>query len=110
MSLSPEELREKYASVPEPTELATLVTSSVEEQEVLFEEDLLLVDLDEEDSAEALNLLEKAMQMLGFYGDKTISGNIVMPDRRRMLKTAEEIKEFIGRVNESYTVDLEDTV
>ena len=55
--------------------------------------------LDEVDSATAVDLLRDAMRLLGFFSDRKLSGNIVIHDRNRMRRVAEEIEAFVSTLD-----------
>lgn len=88
MSMSLEELRAK--AVPHPQ-------LEVEDEEE--EDDTEPFILDEVDSATAVDLLRDAMRLLGFFSDRKLSGNIVIHDRERMRRVAEEIEAFVSTLD-----------
>jgi len=59
------------------------------------DDDESLISLPSETYDHMMTLLNGAMRMLGFYGDRDLSGNIVVHDRKRMLTVAEELRTFI---------------
>lgn len=92
MSMTMDDLRSFNAA------LASSATVKIVEEEE-EDDEVEYLTLDEDDTATALSLLDDAMRMLGFFGDKELSNNIVSVDRKRMLRVAAEIKEFLGIVN-----------
>ena len=88
-----EEIRERFqATAAHEAGLKVLQAETVDDEEEML-------DLDEEDSARAVELLEGAKRMLGFFGDRALSKSIVAHDRKRMEGLATEISEFLDRVN-----------
>lgn len=88
MSMSLEELRAKATTHPQ---------LEVEDEEE--EDDTEPFILDEVDSATAVDLLRDAMRLLGFFSDRKLSGNIVIHDRERMRRVAEEIEAFVSTLD-----------
>lgn len=91
-----EEENDTLPPIQPPGKKLNTTTPGVDDE---FDED----DDDDNDDEELLliaaSLLGAAKQMLGFYGDPDLTGSMVTPsDQQQMLGLAEEIKEFLERM------------
>lgn len=82
-----EEAHERLAVLHPPPKVAELLEDFDEEEEPYL--------FDEDDTAEAIELLRGAASLLGFFGDRHLSKTIVAHDRKRMTALAEEIQIFL---------------